>query len=336
MSCFYATPAASTFARYAVIVSSLPRSTPESQNVSASAISDFATALGGLDSVHSMMVLRHGKVVGEQWWTPGGPDIPHVMWSLSKSFTSTAVGLVISDGLLSLNDRIVDLLPEDLPAEIDENLAALSVRHLLTMTSGHASESLPDSDRGADTNWARHALAQPLEFEPGSRFVYNSGATYLLSAIVQRLTGETVLDYLTPRIFEPLGITGPTWEQSPQGITVGAWGLSIRTEDVARFGQLYLQRGQWEGAQLVPSDWVSQATSRQVSNEGSSDQPDWIQGYGFQFWQCRFGAFRGDGKDGQFCIVMPEQDAVVVLTAELTDMRAELDLVWTHILPGMQ
>jgi CubicO group peptidase (beta-lactamase class C family) len=282
-----------------------------------------------------MMVVRHGSVVGEQWWTPGAPDAPHVMWSLSKSFTSTAVGLVISDGLLSLDDRIVDLLPEDVPAEIDAHVAALTVRHLLTMSTGHASESLPEEDRDA-TNWARHVLAQPFEFEPGTRFVYNSGATYLLSAIVQKLTGQTVLDYLTPRLFEPLGITGPTWEQSPQGISVGAWGLSIRTEDVARFGQLLLQHGQWEGTQLVPADWVSKATSWQVSNEGTSEKLDSLQGYGFQFWQCRFGAFRGDGKGGQFCIVLPEQDAVVVMTSEVEDMQAELDLVWTHILPGLQ
>jgi CubicO group peptidase (beta-lactamase class C family) len=317
-------------------VSSLPRSTPESENVSASAISDFAAALGELDSVHSMMVLRHGKVIGEQWWTPGGPDIPHVMWSLSKSFTSTAIGLVISDGLLGLDDRIVDLLPEDVPAGIDAHLAALSVRHLLTMSTGHASESLPTDERKDETNWARHVLAQPFEFEPGTRFVYNSGATYLLSAIVQRITGETVLDYLTPRIFEPLGITEPSWEQSPQGISVGAWGLSIRTEDVARFGQLYLQHGQWDGTQLVSADWVREATSWRVSNEGTSENPDSVQGYGYQFWQCRFGAFRGDGKDGQFCIVLPEQDAVVVLTSEVIDMQGELNLVWKHILPALQ
>jgi CubicO group peptidase (beta-lactamase class C family) len=336
MSCCNATPIVPTFARYAGIVTSLPRSTPESQNVSPSAISDFAAALGKLEHIHSMMVVRHGKVVGEQWWAPGAPEEPHVLWSLSKSFTSTAVGLVITDGLLSLDDKIVDLLPDDLPAEIDAHLAALAVRHLLTMSTGHASESLPDSDRGDDTDWAKHALAQPFEFEPGARFVYNSGATYLLSAIVQRITGQTVLDYLTPRIFEPLGITGATWEQSPQGISIGGWGLSILTEDIAKFGQLYLQQGQWDGAQLVPAAWISQATSRQISNEETSDQPDWMQGYGFQFWQCRFGAFRGDGKDGQFCIVMPEQDAVVVLTAKLTDMTAELNLVWTHILPGLQ
>jgi CubicO group peptidase (beta-lactamase class C family) len=317
-------------------VTSLPRSTPEDQRVSPDTVSAFLGALEKFGGVHSAMVLRHGYVVAEQWWAPGAADKAHVMWSLSKSFTSTAVGLVISDGKLALGDRVVDLLPDAAPAEIDANLAALTVRDLLTMTTGHAEESLPDESRAANTNWAKHILSVPLAHVPGTTFVYNSGATYLLSTIVQRLTGQTVLEFLTPRVLDPLGITGATWDQSPQGIDIGGWGLSVRTEDIAKFGQLYLQGGAWGDDQLVPEEWVREATSGQVANAGPDSTPDWSQGYGYQFWQCRHGAFRGDGKDGQFCIVMPEQDVVVALTSEVTDMQGELELVWKHLLPGLE
>ena len=155
----------------------------------------------------------------------------------------------------------------------------------------------------------------------------------MLSAIVRKVTGETVLDYLKPRLFDPLGIENPEWGSSPQGNTFGGWGLKIRTEDIAKFGQLYLQKGQWNGKQIVPASWVEQATSKQVSN-GSDPTKDWDQGYGFQFWRCRHGAFRGDGANGQFCVVLPEQDAVIAITADTRDMQAELNVVWDNLLPA--
>ena len=314
---------------------SLPRDTPESRQVRASGIHDFIDSLGSIGSVHSFMLVRHGAVVAEQWWSPGGPDVAAEIWSVSKSFTSTAVGLAIAESYLAPTDRVVDLLPREAPAEISDRLARLTVRDLLTMTTGHAAESLPDEDRTITSRWAQHILAEPLEFEPGTHFQYNSGASYLLSAIVQTLTGKTLLDYLTPRLFEPLGIRQPSWLLSPQGINTGGWGLRLRTEDLAKFGQLLLQRGQWDGAELVPAKWVDEATTRQVSNGGPQAPDDWTQGYGYQFWRCRHGAYRADGMLGQFCIVMPEQDAVLVLTGDLEDMAAELNLVWKHILPAL-
>jgi hypothetical protein len=155
------------------------------------------------------------------------------------------------------------------------------------------------------------------------------------SAIVQKVTGQTVLDYLRPRLFEPLGIENPTWEASPQGISAGGYGLSIRTEDIARFGQLYLQKGKWQGKQLVPQSWVEAATAPQTSN-GSSPKSDWDQGYGYQFWRCRHGAYRGDGAFGQYCVVMPEQDAVIAITSGVKNMQQVLDLVWDKLLPEMK
>jgi CubicO group peptidase (beta-lactamase class C family) len=317
------------------MTSALPRDTPKSQGVLVQGIRDFISALESLHAVHSFLLVRHGRVVAEQWWSPGGPDIAADSWSLSKSFTSTAVGLAIAERRLALTDRVVDLLPEEMPDHVEDRLGRLTVRHLLTMTTGHASESLPEDERLTRPRWAQHVLAQPLKFEPGTHFQYNSGATYVLSAIIQNLTGTTLLEYLRPRLFEPLGIQDPTWLRSPEGINAGGWGLSLRTEDIAKFGQLYLSNGEWNGESLVPADWVAEATKRQVANGDPREPDDWTQGYGYQFWRCRNGAYRGDGKLGQFCVVMPDQDAVVVLTGDLEDMATELGLVWKHLLPAL-
>jgi hypothetical protein len=171
--------------------------------------------------------------------------------------------------------------------------------------------------------------------KPGTFFVYNTPATYMQSAIVQKVTGMALLDYLRPRLFEPLGITPPAWDANPEGVSLGGFGLHLKTEDIARFGQLYLQKGRWNGAQILPEAWVEEATSRRMSN-GSNPDSDWDQGYGYQFWRCRHDVYRGDGAFGQYCIVMPDQDAVVAITSGVGDMQAVLNLVWEHLLGGME
>ncbi len=310
----------------------LPRSTPEAQGISSSAILSFIeSADKDIDSLHSFMLLRHGCVVAEGWWAPYNAESPHVLYSLSKSFTSTAVGLAISEGKLRLDDDVLKFFPEDAPANPSDNLEAMRVSDLLRMSTGHQTEP----PRPGDQAWTKAFLAHPVPFKPGTHFVYNTSATYMLSAIVQKATGQTVLDYLTPRLFEPLGIQKPTWEASPQGISAGGYGLSVRTEDIARFGQLYLQKGKWQGKQLVPEAWIEAATSRQTSN-GSNPNSDWDQGYGYQFWRCRNGVYRGDGAFGQYCIVMPEQDAVIAITSGVRDMQAVLNLIWDKLLPAMK
>ena len=226
---------------------------------------------------------------------------------------------------------MLKFFPEDAPAEPSNNLKAMRVSDLLRMSTGHQTEP----PRTPDQPWTKTFLAHPVPFKPGTHFLYNTSATYMLSAIVQKATGMTVLDYLRPRLFEPLGIEHPTWETSPQGISTGGYGLSIRTEDIARFGQLYLQKGKWQGKQLVPEAWVEAATARQTSN-GSNPKSDWDQGYGYQFWRCRHGAYRGDGAFGQYCIVLPEQDAVIAITSGVKDMQAVLNLVWDKLLPAMK
>jgi len=315
---------------------SLPSTTPEAQSVRSSGIRKFIEAVEkkGLE-LHSMMLLRHGTKVAEGWWAPYAPHLPHMLFSLSKSFTSSAVGLAVAEGLLSIDDPVVSFFRDKAPDKISNNLAALLVRHLLTMTTGHAEDTTGRLRETNETDWVRSFLSLEIENPPGAPFVYNSGASYMLSAIVQKITDMTLLDYLRPRLFDPLGIENPTWQSCPLGINTGGWGLSIRTEDIARFGRLYLQKGLWNGQRILPEAWVDEATKKQVSN-GNDPDSDWAQGYGFQFWRCRHGAYRGDGAFGQYCIVMPEQDAVLAITSGVGDMQAVLNLVWRHILPAMQ
>jgi len=314
------------------VAADLPRSTPESQGVSSSAILDFLEAADhNIDSLHSFILVRHGQVVSEGWWAPYGSSDRHSLFSLSKSFTSTAVGLAAAEGKLSPDDPVLKFFPEDAPSQVSVNLKSMRLTDLLRMSTGQQSEP-PRTSKEA---WTKTFLAQPVPFKPGTHFLYNTSATYMLSAAVQKATGQTLLDYLKPRLFDPLGIEKPTWEMSPQGIATGGYGLSVRTEDIAKFGQLYLQKGKWQGKQLVPEAWVQAATTRQTSN-GSNPESDWDQGYGYQFWRCRHGAYRGDGAFGQYCIVLPEQDAVIAITAGVRDMQAVLNLVWNKLLPAFK
>lgn len=310
----------------------LPRSTPEAEGVSSSQLQSFIEAAdASIDGMNSFMLLRHGRVVAEGWWGPYRAEARHSLFSLSKSFTSTAIGLAIAEGKLSLDDPVLKFFPDDAPAEPSEYLKAMRVSDLLRMSTGQQAEP----PRLPDQHWVKKFLAQPVPFKPGTHFLYNTSATYVLSSIIQKVTGMTLLDYLRPRLFDPLGIEGPTWDVSPQGISTGGYGLSIRTEDIARFGQLYLQKGVWEGKRLVPESWVEAATARQTSN-GSNPNSDWDQGYGYQFWRCRHGAYRGDGAFGQYCVALPEQDAVIAITGGLGNMQAVLDLVWDKLLPAFK
>jgi CubicO group peptidase (beta-lactamase class C family) len=212
----------------------------------------------------------------------------------------------------------------------------MRVKDLLTMTCGHDVE--PKRPEG-DVSWAKTFLAHPVPNKPGSTFLYNSFGTYMCSAIVQKVTGQSVLDYLKPRLFGPLGIENPRWDASPQGVNFGGWGLFVRTEDVAKLGLLYLNKGKWNGKQLVPAEWAAAATSKQVPNDKApsarGNKPDWQQGYGYQFWQSQHG-FRGDGANGQFCIVLPEQDAVIAITAQTGNMQAGINVVWDKLFPAFE
>lgn len=275
------------------------------------------------------MLVRHGNVVSEGWWKPYRPEHNHQLYSLSKSFTSTAVGIASGEGKLNINEPVLKFFPEYKLKDDDYNLKQMRVRDLLTMSTGHVNEP----PIGADVISSKSFLETEVSYTPGTHFKYNTAASFMLSAIVEKQTGEKLVDYLKPRFFEPLGISAPDWEENYQGIALGGYGLRVKTEDIATLGQLYLQKGEWNGKQLLSPEWVKQATGRQVSN-GSNPKSDWAQGYGFQFWQCRHGAYRGDGRFGQFCIVFPEQNAVLAITSGYNDMGKIMNIVWDNLLPA--
>ncbi|WP_344101316.1 serine hydrolase [Myceligenerans crystallogenes] len=315
----------------------LPRSTPEAEGLDPAAVLRLVRNLDGLDAAHSFMLLRHGKVVAEGWWSPYDAATPQLLFSVSKSFTSLAVGLAIEDGLLSLDDRVLDHLAAEAPAAPSDNLRAMTVRDLLTMSTGNETSTIeaivPTNLGRPDGDWIRQILAMPVPEKPGSQFRYNTGATYLAGVIVQRLIGRRLLDYLGERVLDPLGFEGATWEQDPDGLDVGGYGLSLRTEDIAKLGQLCLQRGSWNGEQLVPAGWIDAATSRQIAT--THDWLEWQQGYGYQFWRSRFGAYRADGAFGQYAIVWPEHEVVLAITAGVRNLQSVQDAVWDGLLPAL-
>ncbi len=315
--------------------SQLQRTTPEAQGIASSAILRFVQAVEGqIHELHSFMLLRHGAVVAEGWWSPYAANRPHMLYSLSKSFASTAIGFAVAEKRLTVDDQVLALFPDNTPAQVSENLAAMRVRHLLSMNTGHDEDTVPYLRTRADGDWVKAFLECPVVYQPGTHFLYNSGATFMLSAIITELTGLKLIDYLTPRLFEPLGIEGATWEEAPSGMNIGWAGLNIKTEDIARLGQLYLQKGLWNGTRILSEAWIEEATSYHSDNS-SQQSMDWAQGYGYQFWRCRHNAYRGDGAFGQYCIVMPEQDAVLAITSGVADMQSVLDVVWDHLLPAL-
>ena len=297
-------------------------------------IGNFLDALEAAPDIelHSLMILRHGAVLAEGWWAPYRPDEIHLLYSLSKSFTSTAAGFAVAEGLLSLDDRVISFFPE-LNAEVSHPwLRSLRVRDLAAMATGHRLDTLEEAFRTSPVDLVRGMLSIEPEAEPGTLFAYNNTATYTLGAIIQQLTGGRLTDYLRPRLFEPLGIEPTYWDTDGTTREIGFSGLHLTTESIAKFGQLYLQDGVWDGKQLLPAGWVAEATRLHTPNPGEPN-PDWQQGYSFQFWRSRHG-YRGDGAYGQFCLVWPEQDAVVITTAQTENMQGMLDAAWAHLLPA--
>ena len=293
---------------------------------------------------HSLMILHHGDVVAERWMHEGAPGKPQYVYSVSKTVNSLAVAIAIGEGRLSLDDKVISFFPDKLPDSVSGNLKNMEVRHLLSMSCGHDRDRL-DLVRSSDEDWVGQFLSYPVVHAPGKVFVYNDLASYMLSAIVQRVSGQKVCDYLTPRLFRPLGIGGIKWQESPQGINCGGWGLFLKTEDMAKIGQLLLQNGMWEGKRILPAWWVGEATREQVSNISPGTPADqvatlratsqWAQGYGYQLWRSLDGCYRADGAYGQYIVVAPRQDAVVVVT-EYTDRGGtQLDLIWKYLLPAL-
>jgi len=316
----------------------LPTSTPAAQGVDPAGILAFLDALDTADEIepHSLMILRHGHVVTAGWWAPYTPDRLQLLYSLSKSFTGTAAAFAAAEGLIDFDAPVISYFPEFAADITDPRSRAMLVRHVATMSSGHLGETL-DAARALDpAELVRGFLLLPPEHDPGTVFAYNQPTTYTLAAIVQRVTGQPLTAYLRPRLLDPLGIGDAVWLRDRTGRELGFSGLHATTDAVARLGELYLRDGVRQGVRLLPEGWVAEATRAHVPTAGGmgdTEREDWDQGYGCQFWMSRHG-YRGDGAFGQFCLVLPEQDAVIVTTAETERMQGMLNLVWAHLLPA--
>lgn len=332
---------------FTTLTKALPRSDLEKEKIDPQAITDYLQAVKSNDQdLHSLMILRNGKVVFEQWFGENAANKTHTLYSVSKTFTATAIGFAVQEGLLNVTDKVISFFPNKLPNEISAHLQALEIRHLLTMTVGHDVDPTGVLREVEGLDWVEAFLAFPIDHKPGEQFVYNSLATYMLSAILTKVTGERILDFLQPRLFRPLGIVGATWDESLQGIQIGGWGLSVKTEDMAKLGQFYLQKGSWNGEQLLAESWFDEATSAQVPSlpagvkkkdlKIKSKDSDWLQGYGYQLWRSRHNSYRADGRNGQFILILPEKNAVIVTTADIPNMQAELNLIWEHLLPAFK
>jgi CubicO group peptidase (beta-lactamase class C family) len=315
----------------------LQRTLPSRVGIDPKAVLRFVNSLEEKKlGIHSFMLLRHNKVAAEGWWNPMKPQYNHMLFSLSKSLTSTAVGFAVQENLLSIEDYVISFFKDKLPCEPCENMKKMKVKHLLGMCTGHSIEPpmLPE-----DSDWVYTFLTSYVDCEPGTKFLYNTFATYMLSAIIQKVSNATTYEYLKERLFEPLGFSDVWWDTCSKGISSGGFGFNCKTEDIAKFGTFILNEGKWEGKQLLNSSWIKEATAKQIDNKTGDNEDflDWDQGYGYQFWRCiPKSVFRGDGAFGQYCIVMPEQDAVLAIQSGLDNMQSVLTDVWNILLPAMQ
>jgi CubicO group peptidase (beta-lactamase class C family) len=316
----------------------LPRSAPAAMGVSSRAIGVLLDRLEeqGVEC-HSLMVVRRGHVVAEGWWVPYSAERPHLLYSLTKSFTSVAVGLAIADGVLALDDRVVDVLPDRVPEGISEQGRRLTVHHLLSMTAGNGEDSLGVAWELEPDDLVKGFLRVPFPEPEGTRHTYDNSTTYVLARIVERVTGRGLPEFLEERLFGPMGIEGAEWDRVASGAAFGFHGLHLRTEAVAAFGELLLRGGRWGERQLVPREWVQLATRRHIETlplPGWSQNPDFLCGYGYQFWISRHG-YHGHGAYGQYCVVVPSQDLVIAVTGSIVQEDALPGLFWECLLPGL-
>ena len=296
------------------------------------------------NELHGLMVVKDGKVIYEKYDTGHDADELHVLWSASKTFTATAIGFAQQDGLLSVDDCILDYLEEEAPENPSEWLRSITIEDLLVMSSGFDSSSGSTRGRthkGAEFDWAIDALASPIIFEPGTMFRYNSMDSYLLSVIVSKVTGLKMDEYLEQKLFKPLGIDRYEWKKSPQGYPAGGWGLYLNLESMAKMGQFFLNKGTWNGKRLLDESWFDEAMSVQIKPwqgrmtaeeaEARYKYDEWQQGYGYQMWACTHGAYRLDGAWGQYVIIVPEKNLVVACQAHNPDGNRFIQSVWNNI-----
>lgn len=313
------------------VTKSIPRAdSPKEVGVSSKVIKEFLTdALEKGYEYHSLMVIRHGKVAVEWYNEPYNKDTPQAVYSVSKSFTSTAIGFAIEEGLISLDTKLVDIFPDYPPKKSDERFEKLTIRNLLRMSSGKQPSFLSDKSK---IDWIEDYINSPWVFEPGEKFLYINENIFMLSAIINRVTGMSMREYLKPRLFEPLGIDFPFWETDRNGVEAGGWGLYLKTEDIAKLTLCYQQKGVYNGVQVIPENWVIEATKKQIDNKQNRPGTDASFGYGYCFWKNSIDetSFRADGMFSQFGIGIPEYDATVVVTSAVTDETGCLEYLFKY------
>ena len=296
------------------------------------------------DQLHSLVVLKGGEMIYQYHDPAHSMKQRHVLWSASKSFTALALGFAIQDGLLSLDDKVAGFFPEAVPADADPRLATVTVRDLARMASGFAKDYI-GAQRAGMENVADSLFRAGFKADPGSVYEYNSTNTWLLGAIVSEVTGQALDDYLARKLFKPLGIRDWYWEKGPDGRCFGGWGLYLSPESLAKAGQFLLQKGEWKGRQLLSAAFIEEATRTQIAQyvpgtlkpevEKTLPTSDFYQGYGYQFWTCTHGAYRMSGAYGQWVIVIPDKDAVIVVTSYNSAGQKLMDLVWKYVYPSL-
>jgi CubicO group peptidase (beta-lactamase class C family) len=304
----------------------LSRTAPEDQGIDSATILTFLDDIAAYGfEVQSFMLWRHGTVVAEGWWSPYRADRIHMMHSLTKSVTGCAVGMAIAEGRFKLDDKVVSFFPEHLPSEVSDNLAAMTVKDLLTMQTGHAAMTSGSVWRPIKTSWIAEFFKIPVVTPPGTNFVYTSAASYMLSAIVTRTTKQAVADYLKPRLFDPLGISGYQWPAGPEGISPGANGLTWKTVDALKLGILHAQDGMWNGRAILSKSWTDAVQYPHVPDK-----------YGYQWWLGPDGAYLADGLFSQLSIVFPRQNAVLAITAGIPEGSHFNKFVFQHFPSGFE
>ncbi|WP_256579136.1 serine hydrolase [Pseudomonas sp. VI4.1] len=329
----------------------LPRALPHERGVDAGGIVDFVSAVNdaGLE-LHSFMLYRQGAVVAEAFWRPYSARRPHVQHSATKSWTATAVGLLVDDGRLKLDDKVVSFFPELCPVQVSANLAAMTVEDLLTMRTGHRRGISGGAWRNLQSSWVEAFLQEPVDEPPGQSFIYSSASSFMLSAIVTRVSGQTMHALLQERVLGFLGLDNLEWDLAPGGFNSGGNGLSCTTEDSLKFGVLHLNQGRWQGRQLLSPQWIADATRNQVEDVwmGEFDGKQYLprnkdavneaqrEGYGYQWWMTRHGGYYASGVFGQYCMVLPDQDSVIAFTCGLQLGERRLQAaIWEHLFPAL-
>lgn len=302
----------------------LARSSPEAQGVSSASILAFLdeVAAAGLE-LHSFMLMRNRHVVAEGWWWPYRADRIHITHSLTKSVTAVAVGLAIDEGRFGLQDKVASFYPEFVPANASANLRAMTVEDLLTMRCGHDKETSGSVWRPIQTSWVAEFFKIPVVHQPGTHFQYTSAASYMLSAIISKTTGQSMADYLKPRFFEPMGVDRWRWDTSPGGISPGGNGLSWNTAASLKLGAVHAQMGEWNGKRVLSEKWVKAATIQHA--EGDEDGP-----YGYQWWIGPDGAYYALGLFAQMTVVFPQHNATLAVFSAIKGSSKLKPLIWKH------